>query len=226
MREDIMRRILVCCVSVLVLPLAVRADVKPATASDWLLATAFAIPKETTNHGTGYFSLVTGKNGRLYVGAAKYGVGASLVEFDPGTREMKIVCETHKAIGTTATGFAAQSKIHTRNNVGWPGQTPLGVRAGTRHSPARGSGSSDDSAVWQGLLEFRTSRVGHAGTILEHNDSQPIERLKLGHSGIRHPKANDANLPYLHSASADGDLLAFAGGVTDRIRRARGQAAR
>ncbi len=66
-----------------------KTDYPPAqaaTASAWLLATAFAIPKETTNHGTGYFSLVTGKNGRLYVGAAKYGVGASLVEFDPGTR--------------------------------------------------------------------------------------------------------------------------------------------
>ncbi len=110
-----------------------KTDYPPAqsaTAGNWLLATAFAIPKETTNHGTGYFSLVTGKNGRLYVGAAKYGVGASLVEFDPGTRKMKVVCDTHKAIGTTATGFAAQSKIHTRNNVGTSGKIYFGTKQG------------------------------------------------------------------------------------------------
>ena len=85
----------------------------PATAEEpklnWLPATAYAIPKETTNQGSGYFSIVAGKNGRLYIGTAKYGVGSYLVEFDPATKQMKIVVDTHKEIGTTATGFAAQS---------------------------------------------------------------------------------------------------------------------
>src|SRR5713101_7259965 len=74
----------------------------------WLQATAYAIPKETTNQGSGYFSIVPGLDGKLYIGTAKYGVGSYLVEFDPKTKKMKIVVDTHKEIGTTATGFAAQ----------------------------------------------------------------------------------------------------------------------
>lgn len=96
----------------------------------WLPATAYAIPKETTNQGSGYFSIVTGRNGRLYIGTAKYNVGSYLVEFDPKTKQMKVVVDTQKEIGTTATGFAAQAKIHTRNNVGASGKIYFGTKQG------------------------------------------------------------------------------------------------
>src|SRR5262245_66478758 len=88
----------------------------------WLQATAYAIPKETTNQGSGYFSIVPGLDDKLYIGTAKYSVGSFLVEFDPKAKEMKVVVDTHKEIGTAARGFAAQSKIHTRNNVGASGK--------------------------------------------------------------------------------------------------------
>jgi sugar lactone lactonase YvrE len=104
----------------------VRAADEPA----WLMATAQAVPKETTNQGSGYFSIVAGKNGRLYIGTAKYGIGSFLVEFDPTEKKMAVVCDTHKAIGTTATGFAAQSKVHTRNNVGASGKIFFGTKQG------------------------------------------------------------------------------------------------
>src|SRR5436309_12488653 len=94
--------------------------------SKWLQATAYAIPKETTNQGSGYFSIVCGLNGKLYIGTAKYGVSSYLVEFDPKTKEMRVVVDTQKEIGTAATGFAAQSKIHTRNNVGASGKIYFG----------------------------------------------------------------------------------------------------
>src|SRR5438045_2838504 len=55
----------------------------------WLQATAYAIPKETTNQGSGYFSIVSGLDGKLYIGCAKYGVNAYLVEFDPGTNKLR-----------------------------------------------------------------------------------------------------------------------------------------
>jgi sugar lactone lactonase YvrE len=97
---------------------------------NWLQATAYAIPKETTNQGSGYFSIVPGKNGRLYIGAAKYGENAYLVEFDPKTKQMKIAVDAHKEIGTNAKGFAAQSKIHTRNNVGPSGKIYFGTKQG------------------------------------------------------------------------------------------------
>jgi sugar lactone lactonase YvrE len=93
-------------------------------------STAYAIPKELTNQGSGYFSIVEGRNGKLYIGTAKYGVDSYLVEFDTTTKQMKVVVDTQKAIGTNATGFAAQSKIHTRNNVGESGKIYFGTKQG------------------------------------------------------------------------------------------------
>lgn len=109
-----------------------RADEPAAAAATyaWIQATAYAVPRETTNQGSGYFSIVTGKNGRLYVGTAKYGVGSYLVEFDPVEKKMEVVVDTHKEIGTTLTGFGAQSKIHTRNNVGASGKIYFGTKQG------------------------------------------------------------------------------------------------
>jgi hypothetical protein len=106
----------------------VTADEPPARR--WIHSTAYAMPKDTTNQGSGYFSIVTGRNGRLYIGTAKYGVNAYLVEFDPATKEMRVVVDAHKEIGTTATGFAAQSKIHTRNNVGPSGKIYFATKQG------------------------------------------------------------------------------------------------
>ena len=97
---------------------------------DWLWSTAHVIPKHTTNEGSGYFSIVEGRNGRIYIGTAKYGENAYLVEFDPTTDEMKVVVDAHKEIGTDATGFAAQAKFHTRNNVGKSGRVYIGTKQG------------------------------------------------------------------------------------------------
>ena len=88
-------------------------DSPPKTAREehWLWSTAYAVPVETTSEQSGYFSIVEGKDGRIYIGTAKYGANAYLVEFDPATKQMKVVVDAQKEIGTTATGFAAQSKI-------------------------------------------------------------------------------------------------------------------
>ena len=123
-------RVLGWCLSAFISVLGLSEALAEEPKLNWLPATAYAIPKETTNQGSGYFSIVTGKNGRLYIGTAKYGVGASLIEFDPATKQMKIVVDTHKEIGTTATGFAAQAKIHTRNNVGASGKIYFATKQG------------------------------------------------------------------------------------------------
>src|SRR5438874_11223198 len=95
-------------------------SVAPATAAEpaWLQATAYAIPKETTHQGSGYFSIVTGLDGKLYIGTAKYGENSYLVEFDPKTKKMKVVLDTHKEIGNDLQRLGAQSQIHTRNHHG------------------------------------------------------------------------------------------------------------
>jgi sugar lactone lactonase YvrE len=96
----------------------------------WLQATAYAVPKETAPDGEGYFSIIEGHNGRLYIGTHANAVNCWLVEFDPRTKQMKAVVDAHKAIGTNVKGFAAQAKIHTRNNVGASGKIYFGTKQG------------------------------------------------------------------------------------------------
>ncbi|MEX2212611.1 MAG: hypothetical protein WD768_00690 [Phycisphaeraceae bacterium] len=110
--------------------LAPCAQAEEAPSPRWLWSTAHAVPKETTSEGSGYFSIIEGKDGRIYVGSAKYGHNAYLVAFDPKAADFKVVVDAHKEIGTNATGFAAQAKFHTRNNVGESGRIYLGTKQG------------------------------------------------------------------------------------------------
>ena len=88
---------------------------------------AYRIPKETVSEESGYFSIIEGKNSKLYIGTAKYGSNAYLVEFDPSKETMRIAVDAQKEIGTSVKGFAAQAKIHTRNNVGSSGKIYFGT---------------------------------------------------------------------------------------------------
>jgi sugar lactone lactonase YvrE len=128
MRADVARRITPVLLAVVVMVVMMVSE-RPA-AADWLWSTAYVVPKETTSEESGYFSIVAGKNGRLYIGTAKYGSNAYLVEFDPKSKAMRAVVDAQKEIGTTASGFAAQAKIHTRNNVGASGKIYFGTKQG------------------------------------------------------------------------------------------------
>jgi len=105
---------------------------KPKAPFPYVWAKAYHIPPETTTEESGYFSLCEGKNGKIYVGAAAYGRNAYLVEFDPATEKMRVVLDVHKLVGLplTPTGYAAQSKIHTRNFVGPSGKIYVGSKQG------------------------------------------------------------------------------------------------
>ncbi len=96
----------------------------------WLFGKAVHIPSEYTNQESGYFSIVEGLNGRVYVGCAKYGVNAYLVEFDPVSAAIRLVVDVHRVLRTMVTGFAAQAKIHSRNNVGESGKIYFGSKQG------------------------------------------------------------------------------------------------
>jgi hypothetical protein len=98
------------------------------------------VPKYTTHVGEGYFSIIEGKNGRLYVGTAKHGQNAYLVEFDPNAEKMRVVVDAMEEIGSDATGFAAQAKIHTRNNVGRSGKIYFATKQGY---PGKGEDRDD-----------------------------------------------------------------------------------
>jgi hypothetical protein len=107
-----------------------QADEPAAPKRNWLKATAYAVPKETAPEGEGYFAIVPGLDGRLYIGTHANAVNSWLVEFDPKTKQMKAVVDCHKAIGKDLRGFGAQSKIHTRNNVGASGKIYFGTKQG------------------------------------------------------------------------------------------------
>jgi len=98
----------------------------------YLPCKAAHILPETTTDESGYFALCEGKNGKVYVGTAAYGKNAYLVEYDPATGRQRIVLDTHQLCGLTATGYAAQAKIHTRNFVGPSGVIYLGSKQGYR----------------------------------------------------------------------------------------------
>ena len=109
-----------CCLLVLVAAAALGwpAEAHNQEPPRWLLGRAYHIPSEFTNQESGYFSIIEGKNGKLYIGCAKYNVNAYLVEFNPINNAMQMVVDVHRVIMSMLKGFAAQAKIHTRNNVG------------------------------------------------------------------------------------------------------------
>src|SRR5262245_30091928 len=74
----------------------------------WPPSTAYCVPKETATEGEGYFAIIEGRNGRLYVGTHANAVNSWLVEFEPKSGKMAIAVDAHKAIGTDVRGFAAQ----------------------------------------------------------------------------------------------------------------------
>lgn len=114
----------------------------PKSPFPYVWARAYHVPPETTTEESGYFSLCEGKDGRVYIGTAAYGRNSYLVEFDPKTERMRVVLDTHKLVGLPAepTGYAAQSKIHTRNFVSPSGKIYLGSKQGYPTAEERKTG--------------------------------------------------------------------------------------
>ncbi len=172
----------------------------PDDGKAWLRSTAHAIPKETTSEGSGYFSIIEGKNGRIYVGTAKYRENAYLVEFDPATKSMKMVVDAMAEIRRAfpdrpdgfAKGFAAQAKIHTRNNTGESGKIYFATKQGypkegeTRedylggypmvYDPAVGSTRVYDIPVpRQGVIGITPDESRGVAYISTCSDERPVE---------------------------------------------------
>jgi hypothetical protein len=111
-----------------------RPAVPPAAPFPYVWATAYHVLPETTSEESGYFSLCEGLDRRIYVGTAKYNQNAFLVEFDPVRFSQRIVLDTRAVCGLSATGYAAQAKIHTRNFVAPSGSIYVGSKQGYRRT--------------------------------------------------------------------------------------------
>jgi hypothetical protein len=134
----------------------VRADEKPT----WLLGHAWKLPTEYTNQESGYFSIVAGHNGRLYIGTAKYGVNAYLLEFDPKSEKTRLVMDVHQVVKLAGTGYAAQAKIHTRNNVSASGKIYVGSKQGY---PEKGEHRCDYPGGYVLIHDPKTGNNEHFG---------------------------------------------------------------
>ncbi len=118
---------LACC---LCMTAAAQGDEKAPV--QYLKADAYHVLPGTHNNESGYFSLCEGLNRRIYIGTTRYGENSHLVEFDPKTGRQRMVIDTHKLCGLTDTGYAAQAKIHSRNDVGASGKIYCGSYQGYR----------------------------------------------------------------------------------------------
>jgi sugar lactone lactonase YvrE len=191
MTEFVRLRRVVLALACLLLATSLSPAAEPLE-QKWLWSTAHRIPKETTSEESGYFSIIEGTNGRLYIGTAKYRHNAYLVVFDPATKQMKVVVDAHKEIGTTAEGFAAQAKIHTRNNVGPSGKIYFGTKQGypTKdeqrseylggypmvYDPATGKTRVYDIPVpQQGIISVTPDESRGVAYISTCSDERPIE---------------------------------------------------
>src|SRR5713101_4906736 len=126
----------------------------------WLLAQAFHIPSEYTNQESSYFSIIEGHNGNIYVGTAKYGVNCFLIEFNPAKAIMRMVVDVHRAIMKFLKGFAAQAKLHTRNNVGASGKIYVGSKQGY---PEKDEKRGDYPGGYVLTYDPKTEKVEHFG---------------------------------------------------------------
>lgn len=180
------------CVLALLVAAVSSLNAAPPHRDQWLNTTAYALPKETTSEGSGYFSIIEGKNHRLYIGTAKYGSNAYLVEFDPATKKQTVVVDAHREIGTTATGFAAQAKFHTRNNYGESGKIYVGTKQGYPkdgesrdlypggypmvYDPATGKTRVYDIPIAeQGIISITPDEARGVAYISTCSDERPIE---------------------------------------------------
>ena len=112
---------------------AVSVFTAPVTAAEpprCVPATAHYILPETTSEESGYFSLSESLDGMIHIGSAKYGHNSFLVEFNPQNGKQRVVLDTHKTCGLTATGYAAQAKLHTRNFTAASGKVYVGSKQG------------------------------------------------------------------------------------------------
>ena len=160
---------------------------QPPASLKYLPAKAFHIPPETTTEESGYFSLCEGKNGRIYVGCAAYGRDSYLVEFDPVTEKMRIVLDTHKLVGLPLepTGYAAQSKLHTRNFVGPSGKIYVGSKQGYPTAEEKKTGNI---ATYRGgyvmTYDPATDQAGNLGMPMPLGDKRLPADAKEGEGVI------------------------------------------
>jgi hypothetical protein len=89
-------------------------------------------PQGTTTDGSGYTGIEVGKDGKVYVGAARYGDYAWLLRFDPAKKPlfMDKVVSLRQLSGERRSGINTQAKIHAKILVGGDGRVWFASKQG------------------------------------------------------------------------------------------------
>ncbi|MBM4070576.1 MAG: SMP-30/gluconolactonase/LRE family protein [Planctomycetes bacterium] len=156
---------LITFAAIVALPSSTAHSQSKSSKPGWIFATATHVPSEFTNQESGYFSIIEGLNGNLYIGTAKYGVNSYLMEFNPIKMVMKMVVDVHRVIGIILRGFGAQAKIHTRNNVGASGKIYFGTKQGY---PEKGEKRTDYPGGYVMTYDPKTKQTEHFPIAIKH----------------------------------------------------------
>jgi hypothetical protein len=108
-------------------PEPIKPPVRPAPVGDdppKLDCRVVFAPQGTTTDGSGYTAIEVGKDGKVYVGAARYGGYAWLLCLDPAARPlfMDKVVSMKQLTGERLKGINTQGKIHAKIVVGADGK--------------------------------------------------------------------------------------------------------
>lgn len=160
MNRDVDARLVGRTIAVLVGMLLLAPAGHAAEKPGWIMGHAWKLPSDYTNQESGYFSLVPGHDGRLYIGTAKYGVNAYLLAFDPRAQQTSLVMDVHETIRLVGKGMAAQAKIHSRNNVGASGKIYVASKQGY---PEKGEHRCDYPGGYVLVHDPKTGKNEHFG---------------------------------------------------------------
>lgn len=124
-------------------------------------------PQGTTTDGSGYTAIEIGKDGKVYVGAARYGDYAWLLRFDPKTQPlfMDKVVSLRELTGERRSGINTQAKIHAKILVGAEGRIWFASKQGHEIFDTRPEYGEDPDGFPGGHLCYFDPKTGFSRSV-------------------------------------------------------------
>lgn len=119
-------------------------------------------PEGTTTDGSAYTAITVGLDGKVYVGAARYGGYAWLLRFDPSTRTyfMERIVDAQQLTGERLRGIHTQGKIHAIIIVGPDGRIWFATKQAHEIFGTRPEYGEDDDGYPGGHLCYYDPKTG------------------------------------------------------------------
>ncbi|MGH7222940.1 MAG: hypothetical protein ACRELF_06915, partial [Gemmataceae bacterium] len=124
-------------------------------------------PQGTTTDGSGYTAIEVGKDGKIYVGAARYGDYAWLLRFDPEKKPlfMDKVVSLRQLSGERRRGINTQAKIHAKIVVGGDGRVWFASKQGHEIFDTRPEYGEDADGFPGGHLCYFDPKTGFSRSV-------------------------------------------------------------